>query len=116
MHELQVTGRILDVVLDHAAKHEVKQVVTIYLRIGELSDLEGEWIQRYFDYLSRGTLAETAKLVIEKTPIVLECDGCACSFAVQKHDLGDAICPECGETRCRLVAGREYTVSNMEAI
>ena len=116
MHELQVTERILDVVLDHASRHEVKKVVFINLRIGDLSDLEGEWIQRYFEYLSRGTLAETAKLVIEKMPIVLECDECSCSFEVQKQDLGEAPCPECGEMRCRLISGREYTVSNMEVI
>ena len=66
MHELQVTERILDVVLKHAAGHDVSKIVVIHLRIGELSDLEDEWLQRYFDYLSKDTMAENARLAIEK--------------------------------------------------
>ena len=67
MHELQITERILDVVLKHAAGQDVSKVVRIHLRIGALSDLEDEWIQHYFDYLSRGTVAENAQLAITRT-------------------------------------------------
>src|ERR1039458_10272523 len=40
MHELQITERILDVVLKHASGLDVSKVVRIHLRIGALSDLE----------------------------------------------------------------------------
>ena len=82
MHELQVTERILDVVLKHASGHDVSKIVVIHLRIGELSDLEDEWLQRYFDYLSKDTLAENARLAIEKAPIVMQCESCGCSLEV----------------------------------
>jgi hydrogenase nickel incorporation protein HypA/HybF len=116
MHELQITERILEVALRHAAEHDVRKILVIHLRIGELSDLEDEWIQRYFDYLSRGTLAESARLAIARAPIVLSCDACACSFEVKRHRLAAAVCPECGESRCQLVSGREYRVENMEVV
>jgi hydrogenase nickel incorporation protein HypA/HybF len=116
MHELQVTERILEVALDHASRHEVARIVAIHLRIGELSDLEDQWIQHYFDYLSRGTLAENARLKIERAPIVMDCDSCACSFEVKRAGLREAECPECGESRCRLVSGREYFVKTMEVL
>jgi hydrogenase nickel incorporation protein HypA/HybF len=116
MHELQVTERILEVALEHAAQHEVARIVAIHLRIGELSDLEDEWLQHYFDYLSRGTLAEDARLEIERAPIVLDCDACDRSFEVKKEQLRDVSCPDCGESRCRLVSGREYLVKNMEVL
>jgi hydrogenase nickel incorporation protein HypA/HybF len=116
MHELQVTERILDIVLQHVDGHDVSRIVVIHLTIGELSDLEDEWIQHYFDYLSRGTLAEDAKLAIERAPIVLRCDSCACDFEVKKDELHEAKCPECGESRCQLVSGREYLVRNMEVV
>jgi hydrogenase nickel incorporation protein HypA/HybF len=116
MHELQVTERILDIALKHAAGHDVTRIVRIGLKIGELSDLEDEWIQRYFDYLSRGTLAEKAELAIERAPIVLGCESCGSSFQIQREQLGSPECPECGETRCRLVSGREYLVRNIEVI
>jgi hydrogenase nickel incorporation protein HypA/HybF len=116
MHELPVTERILDVALRHASAHDVTRIVVIHLRIGELSDLEDEWIQHYFDYLSRGTLAENARLAITKTPIVLCCDSCSRSFEVKKRELAKAQCPECGHSRCQLVSGREYLVENLEVV
>ena len=116
MHELQVTERILDVVLKHASGHDVSRIVVIHLRIGELSDLEDEWLQRYFDYLSRDTLAENAELAIEKVPIVVRCDSCAGSFELKKDQLREAVCPDCGESGFRLVSGREYFVKNIEVI
>jgi hydrogenase nickel incorporation protein HypA/HybF len=116
MHELPVTEKILDVVLRHAEGKNVKRILRIYLRVGELSDLEHEWIQRYFDYLSKGTLAENARLVIETAPIVLRCHSCEHSFEVGKDSLDGVLCPECGETGCTLVSGREYYVKNMEVM
>ena len=114
MHELPVTEKILDVVLRHAEGQNVSRILRIYLRVGDLSDLEPEWIQRYFDYLSKGTLAENARLVIETAPIVLRCGSCGSSFQIKKDDLEGVRCPECGETGCSLVSGREYYVKNME--
>src|ERR1035437_9042022 len=116
MHELQITERILDVVLKHATGQDVSKVVRIHLRIGALSDLEDEWIQHYFDYLSRGTVAENAQLAITRTGAVLCCRSCSCSFEVTREQLGHAHCPDCGETGLQLVTGREYVIENMEVL
>ena len=116
MHELQVTKRILDIALEHAKGHQVRRIAVIHLRIGALSDLEDEWLQRYFDYLSRDTLAERARLAIERMPIVVRCSGCSKSFEVDRSALDAAACPGCGGSRCELVSGREYVVANMEVI
>jgi len=116
MHELQITERILDVVLKHATGQDVSKVVRIHLRIGALSDLEDEWIQHYFDYLSRGTVSENAQLAITRTGAVLSCQSCACSFEVKRDELGRAHCPDCGATDLELVAGREYVIENMEVL
>ncbi len=116
MHKLQITERILDVVLKHALGRDVTKIVRIHLRIGELSDLEDEWIQHYFDYLSRGTPAENAQLAIRHAPIVLRCQSCAASFEIKREELGGARCPECGESGVELVSGREYLIENMEVL
>ena len=60
MHELPVTESILNIVLTHAKRNRARKVISIHLKIGELSDLENEWVQRYFDYLSKDTIAEGA--------------------------------------------------------
>jgi hydrogenase nickel incorporation protein HypA/HybF len=114
MHELPVTESILKIVLKHAEQNSVRQVVSIQLQIGKLSDLEDEWIQRYFDYLSKGTVAEGAKLKIERMPIMMKCDACATSYEAEAKKLGELVCPSCGEKGGTLLSGREYYIKDME--
>jgi hydrogenase nickel incorporation protein HypA/HybF len=115
MHELPVTQSILNIVLRHAQMNNVTKIHTISLAIGEMSDLENEWVQRYFDYLSKGTVAQGAKLKIERTPVVLKCESCGKTFEVNIRLMEDTHCPECNEKNFSLVSGREYYIKNMEA-
>ncbi len=114
MHELPITESILKIVLKHAEMNHVRRVVTIHLKIGKLSDLEDDWIQRYFDYLSKDTLAEGAKLKIERTPIIMQCVACSNSYEAEMERMGDWVCPECGQKGGTLLSGREYTIKEME--
>ena len=114
MHELPITESILKIVLRHAEGQSVRKVVTIRLQIGRLSDLEDEWIQRYFDYLSEGTIAEGAKLKIERTPVMMHCSACSTSYEAQTARIGDLVCPSCGAGGGTLLSGREYYIKEME--
>ena len=114
MHELPVTESILKIVLKHAKLNSARKVVTIHLQIGKLSDLEDDWIQRYFDYLSKGTLAEGAKLKIVRTPVVLQCHACSRSYEAEMERMEDWVCPACGQKGGALLSGREYTIKEME--
>lgn len=115
MHELPVTRSILDIVLKHARMNGVRRVHAINLDVGELSDLEDQWIQKYFDHISQGTLAEGARLVIRRIPVVLRCNACSESFEIKIRQAKDTTCPRCGEKGFSLVSGREYRIRNMEA-
>jgi hydrogenase nickel incorporation protein HypA/HybF len=114
VHELPITESILKIVLTFAEKNDVRQVMVIHLQVGKLSELEDVWLQRYFDYLSKGTVAQGAKLQIERTPIRLQCNSCAAAYDVEITNMGDAVCPDCGKTDSKLISGREYTIKNME--
>jgi len=116
MHELPITEGILKIVLKHAARNTVRKVATIRLQVGRLSDLQDDWIQRYFDYLSKGTVAEGARLEIERTPIVLECGACGTSYEVEPDAMGEALCPACGGKDRTLLAGRSYYIKEMEVL
>jgi hydrogenase nickel incorporation protein HypA/HybF len=115
MHELPITESILKIILKHAQANDVRKVKTIHLRIGRLSDLEDQWIQRYFDYLSKGTLAEGARIEIERTPIVMQCSACSTPYECELSKIGDTVCPACGGKIGTLLSGREYTIKEMEA-
>jgi hydrogenase nickel incorporation protein HypA/HybF len=117
MHELSVTESVLNIALKHAKAHGVQKVLGINLRIGALSDLENEWIQRYFDYLSKGTLADGALLKIERVPASLRCDKCGQSTEVNLKELEkNWKCPACNGEKMTLSSGREFYIKNIEVL
>jgi len=105
---------MLNIVLEHAQKHQVQKVLAVHLEIGKLKDFDEEWIQQYFDYLSRGTLADGAKLKIEWIPVVLQCQACSHSFDVEIERLTEIQCPRCAATNCSMISGRDYRVKQIE--
>ena len=116
MHELYVTKNIHQIVLKHAIKSNVHKVLSVNLEIGALSDLESEWIQRYFDKLNHGTVVEGAKLNIISVPAIFQCNHCHQSFEIYSLLEEDLSCKECLSKEVNLVSGREYHVTNMEAL
>jgi hydrogenase nickel incorporation protein HypA/HybF len=90
-------------------------VVSVHLQAGELRDIAAEWIQRYFDYLSRGTLAEGAKIVLTKIPAQMTCQTCRAGFNADIR--ADKIeCPECGNDKAVLTGGDEFFIESIEVI
>ncbi|MCD6292565.1 MAG: hydrogenase maturation nickel metallochaperone HypA [Deltaproteobacteria bacterium] len=116
MHELPVIENILKTVLAHAAKHRVRKVVAIHLEVGELSDLEDQWMQRYFDHLSKGSRAEKAHLAIKRVPAMLQCDKCGEIFPFTALNDEISNCPACAGNACRLIAGQGYFINNIEVV
>lgn len=114
MHELPIIESILNIVLKHAEINKARQVMSIHLQIGKLSDLQDEWMQKYFDYLSKGTVAEGSKLKIERMPIMIQCEGCPASYEAEVTQLGNLVCPACGANRGKLLSGREYYIKELE--
>ena len=111
---MPITESILDIVLKHASMNKASKIISIHLQIGKLSDFEDEWLQRYFDYVSKGTAAEGAKLEIERTPVVVQCASCLVSYEAQPAQMGNLVCPACGAKSGVLVSGREYFIKAME--
>ena len=113
MHELSVTESILGIVLKHAQIHKAEKVHVVNLRIGELSELVGDCIQHYFDYLSKGTIAEGALIDVERSPVTFQCGTCQHSFEVSLRDVKDFACPRCGGEKVSLVSGREFYIKDI---
>jgi hydrogenase nickel incorporation protein HypA/HybF len=113
MHELSITQDVLKIVLEHAEMNGVNKVVGVNLRVGELRDVVEEWMQRFFDYLSRGTLAEGAKLKIEWLPLVFRC-ACEETFSANIREKREITCPDCGGKEFALISGREFEIQGIE--
>jgi hydrogenase nickel incorporation protein HypA/HybF len=114
MHELQVTDSILHTVLDRAAQSDVRKVLTIRLLVGELNDFQQEWIQRYFDLLSKASIAEGARIMVERVPAAFRCHDCGRDFEAEVRSIDRVLCPRCSGVNFSLQRGRELLIQDME--
>lgn len=113
MHELSIMSNILDIVIEFAEKYNAKSVARINLSVGELSDLIPEWMQTYFDFVSKDTIAEKAELNIERIPTVIRCKECGNERTIKRENLQFS-CTNCDSGDVELLSGREFTIKSIE--
>ena len=113
MHELSVTQSILEIALDYANRNQATKIIEIHLQIGEVTDFDDEWIQRYFDFVSKGTIAEGAKLRITRIPAQLQCQTCSFIFPLDRSTWNSQ-CPSCQSKVTQLITGREFRIEALE--
>ena len=111
MHELAITEGIIRAAVPEAERHGAKRILEIHLKIGELSGVLPECIQYYFDIASRGTIAENARLTVEKIPVRIACPDCGYAGAADRMRIR---CPACGGMDFRITGGKEYFVDSLE--
>jgi hydrogenase nickel incorporation protein HypA/HybF len=64
MHELGITQRLLEVVLERAAAAGASRITDVHIEIGEQSDVAPASLEHYWPQVSRATPAEGARLRI----------------------------------------------------
>ena len=114
MHELQVTKNIFQIALDRAGPRDARKILKIRLLVGELTDFQQEWIQRYFDLLSKDSIAEGAQIAVERVPAAFLCHDCGRDFHVDVRIIDRVLCPQCSGTNFSLQRGREFLIQDME--
>ena len=112
MHELVIVEGILEAVIPAVEKYEVERIETIRLKIGEMSGIVPSCINEYFEIAAKGTIAEGAKIEIERIPIRITCPDCGYEGVISK---GQYRCPACDGAGFRIISGREYYVDSVEA-
>ncbi len=119
MHELPVISRVVEICLRHAARNQARKILTIELKIGPLSDLEPEWMQRYFDHVSKDTIAAGARLKIEKLPLIYRCSACGHEFVLEIESCAEPdeiVCPDCENPNITCIFDNGYQIGNMEIV
>jgi hydrogenase nickel incorporation protein HypA/HybF len=115
MHELSITQNLLEICLDYSKRYGATKVHKIHLTIGEMRTFDDEWMQRYFDIISEGTMAEGAKLIVVHIPICLKCKNCSHDFELDKSKW-DMSCPSCQSPDTEIRSGREFRVDFLEVV
>jgi hydrogenase nickel incorporation protein HypA/HybF len=111
MHELAVTESILEIALRHAQPAQARKISDLYLVIGQLSSLIDDSVQFYWDFISKDTPAEGARLHFRRIAAELTCLDCDQTFTLSKGDLG---CPSCSSVNVKVTAGEEFYLEAIE--
>ena len=111
MHELSVTQGILKICIDESKKNKFEKINEIRINVGELTGLVPSCIDYYFEIISKDTVAQGAKLIINKLPIIIKCRDCSFEGQISKDDYK---CPKCSSYKIEIINGREFYVDSLE--
>jgi len=111
MHEMSLAEGVLRILEDQAKAQDFTTVKTVWLEIGELSHVDPHAIAFCFDAVTKGTLADGAKLEIVRKPGRAWCHDC-----VEQVTIASLIdpCPKCGGHRTEVTDGDDMRVKELE--
>jgi hydrogenase nickel incorporation protein HypA/HybF len=105
MHEMSLCESIVGVLEEQASAQDYRRVKKVWLEVGELAGVEIEALRFGFEVVTRGTLAEGARLEI------VECLPCA--RTVPAHRRFDP-CPLCSGYQLQVTGGEELRIKELE--
>jgi hydrogenase nickel incorporation protein HypA/HybF len=109
MHELSLSGAIVNTVVKHAQGRPVK---VVSLRVGALRQVVPDTLDFYFEFVARDTVCEGARVEQELIPARLHCAACEREWEIE---LPVFMCPSCGTAgRVEVAAGNEFEVESIE--
>ena len=109
MHELSLSGAIVNTVVKHA---DGRRVGVVNLRVGALRQVVPDTLEFYFGFVAKGTVCEGARLEQELIPALLRCSKCTSEWEI---DLPVFMCPRCGPAaKVEVVSGNEFEVESIE--
>jgi hydrogenase nickel incorporation protein HypA/HybF len=120
VHEMPVTQALINMALEAAGG---QRVADIYLRAGRMSAIVPASVEVFFDHLSKGTLAEGARLHFEVEPVEMACLDCGqpadlSQWAGQQPQviMARAIAQGCicGSKRLRVTGGVSFGMVKIE--
>ncbi len=109
MHELSLSGAIVNTVVKHAQERAVS---VVNLRVGALRQVVPGTLDFYFGFVAKGTVCEGARLEQELVPARLHCTRCEREWEM---DLPIFRCPDCGDAgEVEVGSGNEFEVESIE--
>ena len=102
---------ILQVMEQSAGSQGFSRVKAVWLEIGQLSGVELEAMRFGFEAVTRGSLAEGARLEILELPGKAWCMQCGKTVRVKR--LFDQ-CPDCGSYQLQVTGGKEMRIKELE--
>ncbi len=111
MHEVGLMQNIMDTAIERAKLAGGHHIYEVEMRVGEASGLAPESLEMAFDVVKKGTIAEMAKLKLDRVATICYCSTCQIEF--QPVDLLYE-CPQCHQTNSEIRQGKEFEISSVE--
>ena len=111
MHELSICQALLTQVENLAQENDAVSVAAIHLQVGPLSGVEIPLLENAWPLASTGSIAATAELLIECSPIRVRCESCGAESDASMNRL---LCGVCGDYHTKLISGDELLLAQIE--
>ena len=107
MHEIGIVRQILCTVEQFAAENDITEIQEVVVDCGELSLVIPKYLQDIYPVVTKDTILQDAKLVINTIPGMAECDECDEIFNVVETE---GYCPNCGSFEKTILTGRDCSI------
>ena len=108
MHELSLSGAVVNTVVKHAGGRPVS---VVSLRVGRLRQVVPDTLEFYFAFVARDTVCEGAQLEMERVEASLCCERCGHEWALEVPAFR---CPACAAGDVAITGGDEFLVESIE--
>lgn len=112
MHEVGLAFDIVTMAVELARTNGCREIVGIELDVGECCGVMPEALILGFESARKGTMAQDARLTVNRPPGVVRCAECGRERAAAGYA---EPCPACGSARRTIVAGREFRLKSIDA-
>ncbi|MBN1374810.1 MAG: hydrogenase maturation nickel metallochaperone HypA [Dehalococcoidia bacterium] len=111
MHEMGIAQNILEIALEAANRESAAKISRIDIVSGELRGIVPLQLTFCFGIVAQNTIASSAYLNIEETPVTAHCDECGEDFKVEEYQY---LCPKCSSANVKVTGGSELRVKDIE--
>ncbi len=111
MDEREVANHVFEIVDREAYRAAAQRVLAVSVAIGGEYPLNPEQLQQSFGTITRGTVAEGARLLVDVLPVKRHCRNCGADFESREPD---PPCPTCSHPKTEPTSGHEVKVLNIQ--
>lgn len=111
MHELSIAQEIFSIVQQNVDKQNLTAVKNVKVKIGKLNNILPDSLHFCFDAIKTDTLLKNSELIINQTPIIVECSDCKSVSEIEPPVFS---CPVCSGINIKMNGGSELIVEEIE--
>ncbi|MBN1697743.1 MAG: hydrogenase maturation nickel metallochaperone HypA [Spirochaetales bacterium] len=113
MHEFSLCGNLVEAVVSEYEKlsPRPKRLIAAHIVVGGLHQIVPESLETAFEVLTKDTVAESSRLIIDVVPIVCRCNACGKQAEITYPVF---LCGHCGAPDLETITGNEMYLEKLE--